>query len=70
MKRYTVSIYNGTEWEDIFSSQSYAEIKMLGWFAYQHLREPHEDCVIIDASTGEILEDFQGYSILVLEEDM
>lgn len=70
MKRYTVSIYNGTEWEDIFSSQSYAEIKMLGWFAYQYLRESNEDCVILDASTGEILEDFQGYSVIVLEEDM
>lgn len=70
MNRYIVSIYNGTEWENIFSSHSYVNIKTLGWLAYKYLREPHEDCVIIDASTGEILEDFQGYSVMVLEEDM
>lgn len=68
--KYLVSIYNGTEWEDIFSSDYIAEAKIMGWLAYKYLKEPHEDCVIIDASTGEILEDFQGYSILVLEEDM
>ena len=68
--KYLVSIYNGTEWEDIFSSDYIAEAKIMGLLAYKYLKEPHEDCVIIDASTGEILEDFQGYSILVLEEDM
>lgn len=68
--KYLVSIYNGTEWEDIFSSDHIAEAKIMGWLAYKYLKEPHEDCVIIDASTGEILEDFQGYSVIVLEEDM
>ena len=70
MNKYTVSIYNGAEWEDIFFSNTYAEAKILGWLAYKYLKEPHEYCVVIDASTGEILEDFQGYSIMVLEEDM
>lgn len=68
--KYLVSIYNGTEWENIFSSDYIAEAQIMGWLAYKYLREPHEDCVVIDASTGEILEDFHMVLGVFSEEDM